>query len=240
VWIILLKTSYCVDKASFPVKKALLVFAKQPVAGRVKTRLSPPLSARAAAELYRCMLADTLQRITSLCQVQVILFFDPADGAEVFFRETWPDLPSFPQEGDGLGERLENAFARVFSSGFTVVAAMGTDSPDLPLRYVEDAFRTLEEGAADVVFGPTTDGGYYLVAMGRLYPELFRAIPWSSGQVLAESLVRADADSLVVALLPEWEDMDTIAELRRFILRETGGDAPLTRKHTKALMSRYL
>jgi rSAM/selenodomain-associated transferase 1 len=224
-----------VDKASFPVKKALLVFAKQPVAGRVKTRLSPPLSARDAAELYRCMLADTLERVTSLRQVEVILFFDPSDGAEAFFRETWPDLTSFPQEGDGLGARLENAFSRVFSSGFTVAAAMGTDSPDLPLRHVEDAFRTLEEGAADVVFGPTADGGYYLVAMVRLYPELFRAIPWSTDRVLAESRVRADADSLAVTLLPEWEDMDTIAELKRFALRETARNAPLTQEFTASL-----
>jgi uncharacterized protein len=235
VWIILLKTSYCVDKASFPVKKALLVFAKQPVAGRVKTRLSPPLSARDAAELYRCMLADTLQRVTSLRQVEVILFFDPSHGAEAYFRETWPDLTSFPQEGNGLGARLENAFSRVFASGFTVAAAMGTDSPDLPLTHVADAFRTLQESAADVVFGPTTDGGYYLVAMGQLYPELFRAIPWSTGRVLAESRVRAEADSLAVTLLPEWEDMDTIAELKRFVLRETARDAPLTLEFTAAL-----
>jgi rSAM/selenodomain-associated transferase 1 len=230
-----LKTSYCVDKASFPVKKALLVFAKQPVAGRVKTRLSPPLSARDAAELYRCMLTDTLERVASLRQVEVILFFDPSHGTEAYFRETWPGLTSFPQEGDGLGARLENAFARVFASGFTVAAAMGTDSPDLPLTHVEEAFRILEEGAADVVFGPTTDGGYYLVAMAQLYPNLFRAIPWSTVRVLAESRVRADADSLAVTLLPEWEDMDTIAELKRFTLRETARNAPLTQEFAAAL-----
>jgi rSAM/selenodomain-associated transferase 1 len=228
VWIILLKTSCCVDKASFPVKRALLVFAKQPVAGRVKTRLSPPLSPCDAAELYRCMLADTLERVTSLHQVEILLFFDPSEGAEAFFREIQPGLTSFPQEGNGLGERLENAFRRVFASGFAAVAAIGTDSPDLPLTYVEDAFRLLEEGAAEVVFGPTTDGGYYLVAMRRLYPELFRAIPWSTERVLTESRARADTDSLVVRLLPGWEDMDTIAELKRFTSRETARNAPRT------------
>jgi rSAM/selenodomain-associated transferase 1 len=234
-----LKTSYGVDKASFAVKKALLVFARQPVAGRVKTRLSPPLSAHDAAELYRCMLADTLDRVTLLRQVDVILFFDPSDGAEAFFREAWPGLTSFPQEGDGLGERLENAFGRVFGLGFTVAAAMGTDSPDLPLAYLEDAFRTLEESAADVIFGPTTDGGYYLVAMGMPCPELFRAIPWSTGRVLEESLARAAATAQAVTLLPVWEDMDTIAELRRFILRQRVADAPLTWKYLKSMENPY-
>lgn len=240
MWIILLKTSYYVDKASFPVRRALAIFAKQPVAGRVKTRMCPPLSPSDAAELYRRMLADTLARVTSLREVEILLFFDPSGGTEDYFRGKWPDVTLFPQEGDGLGARLENAFRRVFSAGFTVAAAMGTDSPDLPLSRVEEAFRYLEQGTADVVFGPTTDGGYYLVAMGRLHPELFRSIPWSTGQVLAESLARAEAASLLTSLLPRWEDVDTIRELRRFLLRKPDGTAPLTREYATALEGRYL
>jgi rSAM/selenodomain-associated transferase 1 len=228
VWIILLKSSYYVDKASFPVRRALVIFAKRPLAGRVKTRMSPPLSPSDAAELYRRMLADTLERISSLHHVEILLFFDPSAGAEDFFRGRWPEVTSVPQEGEGLGERLENAFRRVFSAGFTSIAVMGTDSPDLPLAYVEEAYRFLEQRVAEVVFGPTTDGGYYLVAMGRLYPELFRAIPWSTGRVLAESLSRADAASMAVTLLPQWEDMDTVADLKRFASRATARNAART------------
>lgn len=84
------------------MKRALLIFAKQPVPGRVKTRLSPPLSPAEAAELYGCMLADTIGNHSSGNQCNTLLFFELTDGAEAFFRRTWPGLPAFPQQGEGL------------------------------------------------------------------------------------------------------------------------------------------
>jgi rSAM/selenodomain-associated transferase 1 len=216
------------------MKKALLIFAKKPVAGTVKTRLSPPLSAGDAATLYRCMLGDTLDKVAVLRDVEPFLFYQPAEGAEDFFRNRYPRVTLFPQEGTGLGERMENAFGRVLSAGFGAAAAVGTDAPDLPLEYVEQAFRFLAEGRADVVFGPASDGGYYLVAMGRLMPELFRGIPWSTGEVLRESMETAAAAGIRTVTLPLWHDVDTVADLERF--RSSGEGAPRTRRFVREIV----
>lgn len=206
---------------SLKMKRALLIFAKQPVPGRVKTRLSPPLSTGDAARLYGCMLADTIGNHSSCNHFDTLIFFEPSDGAEAFFRRTWPGLPAFPQQGEGLGERLVHAFAGAFAMGFAAVAAIGSDSPDLPQRYVEDAFRLLEEGRAEVVFGPVEDGGYCLIAMQRLHGGLFRDIPWSSGEVLERSEEAARALGLRSARLTLWHDLDRFEDLER-MLRDGG------------------
>lgn len=206
------------DKATFAVKKALLIFARRPIPGKVKTRLSPPLSPREATDLYQCMLEDVLENTSVLCNVDRLLFFDPGDDAEVFFQERYPGPRLFPQQGDGLGERLEHAFGVAFAMGYDAVAVIGTDSPDLPSGHVRDAFRCLEEEKADVVFGPATDGGYYLVASRKPHCGLFRGIPWSTGEVLVKSERNADSLGLTTVRLEVWHDLDTVDDLRRLFL----------------------
>jgi hypothetical protein len=210
------------------MNKALLIFAKQPLPGKVKTRLSPPLSLQEAADVYRCMLSDTLAKVADLPGVSVLLFFEPAPGAAGFFLRDFPGVRIFPQEGDGLGERLEKAFERVFALGFKSVAVIGTDSPDLPLAYLEEPYRLLEENGVDVVFGPAVDGGYYLVASGRFYPGLFRDIPWSTNRVLEKSMETAASFGLQVVSLPVWHDMDTVEDLKKFLAVGNPDYAPRT------------
>ncbi|RQW84178.1 MAG: glycosyltransferase [Geobacter sp.] len=208
--------------------KALLIFAKQPLPGKVKTRLTPPFSFQEAADIYRCMLSDTLTKLTDLPGVEKFLFFESSPGAEDFFQKAFPGVRTFPQQGDGLGDRLEKAFETVFALGFESAAAIGTDSPDLPLSYLEEPFRLLEEGGADVVFGPAVDGGYYLVALERSCPELFRDIPWSTNRVLERSMASAATLGLRVECLPIWHDMDTVEDLKKFLAAGNSEYAPRT------------
>jgi rSAM/selenodomain-associated transferase 1 len=208
--------------------KALLIFAKQPLPGKVKTRLSPPFSPQEAADIYRCMLSDTLAKVAGLPGVEIFLFFEPSCGAVDFFRENFPGIKIFPQQGEGLGERLKKAFEMVFGLGFESVAAIGTDSPDLPLLHLQEPFRLLQDEGADVVFGPAVDGGYYLVALGRSCPGLFRDIPWSTSRVLEESLEAASSLGLQVKSLPVWHDMDTVEDLKRFLAAGNPDYAPRT------------
>lgn len=208
--------------------KALLIFAKQPLPGSVKTRLSPPLTFQAAADIYGCMLSDTLLKVAEVSGVERLLFFEPSCGAADFFQEYFPGIRAFPQQGNGLGERLETSFETAFSLGFKSVAAIGTDSPDLPLPYLEESFRLLEKGPADAVFGPAEDGGYYLVALRSCHPGLFRKIPWSTDRVLEKSLAAATALGLQVACLPVWHDMDTVEDLQRFLAGGSSEYAPRT------------
>jgi len=212
---------------------ALIIFAKSPVPGRVKTRLTPCLSNLEAAALYEAMLLDVLEKARQLPGVVPYLFYQEEPGARDYFQRTAVGMVLAPQEGSDLGERMEGAFANVFAAGCIRVAIIGTDSPDLPSSFIEEAFGRLAN-TAEVVFGPSEDGGYYLLAMSRLQRELFRDIPWSSGEVLAKSLERAEAAGLRAELLPAWYDIDTPADLQRPGLVAEESDAVRTREFIRS------
>ena len=219
------------DKAIVAVssKKTLLVFARKPRPGAVKTRLTPPLSPEEAAELYRCMIQDTLASQGNVAGVETVICFEEGPGAQDYFAALATGLPLRAQEGEGLTERLTAAFAAAFRDGAASVAAIGSDAPDLPPELIAEAFQRLESAQADVVFGPTGDGGYYLVALGKFHPALFADIPWSTDQVLVNSLARAAEAGLRTALLPPWHDIDTVEDLRSFAARPAGTAGRLTR-----------
>lgn len=212
------------------MSKALIIFAKRPSPGRVKTRLVPHLTAEEAAELYRRMLLDILAKTGQITDVDKFLFYEQWAGAAEYFAETASGGFICPQVGKGMGERLETAFDHVFRRGYGEVAVIGTDSPDLPVSFVERAFDLLRFPDVDAVFGPAVDGGYYLVAMARLHRELFRDIPWSTGKVLQRSLSKAAGAGVATALLPLWHDVDTAADLLRPELVDPDNGAPLTRE----------
>jgi uncharacterized protein len=218
------------------MKKALIIFAKQPVAGKVKTRLSPPLSAIEAATLYNCMLHDIIAKLESLKGVDRFLFITGGAESSAFFNEIFPRTEIHQQTGNDLGEKMAAAFAAVFSRGYQAAAIIGTDSPDLPLTYIVEAYRILEEQRAEAVFGPSEDGGYYLLAIGRLYKELFAGIHWSTSHVLQQSIVNAETTGLRVVRLPTWYDIDTIEDLTRPELRDNTNCAPLTRQYINNLL----
>lgn len=211
-------------------KQALIIFAKRPVPGRVKTRLAPPLTAVEASLLYECMLRDTLCRTSRLAGIDQILFYANEPDAAPFFRRLAPSTPLFPQQGKDLGERMANAFRTAFTHGYREVAIIGSDSPDLPLPFIKNAFAPLANDEAGAVFGPSEDGGYYLVALNQMHAELFGGIEWSRSDVLARSLGKAAEAGIRVALLPGWYDVDRIEDLQRPELRDRENDAPLTRE----------
>lgn len=211
------------------MKRALAMFAKTPLPGLVKTRLTPPLSAEEGADLYRCMLLDTVTRARTLSLDPFICH----DGCDLFFRESFPGMPLLQQRGSCLGSRLENAFDALLGLGYQARAVIGTDAPDLPLAFIEDAFRLLE-GGADAVFGPAEDGGFYLVALNCGHGDLFREIPWSGPEVLKRSLEKAAGAGLSVALLPSWYDVDVFQDLCRPGLSDPLNGAPLSRAFIQA------
>ena len=194
---------------------ALVIVAKAPVVGQVKTRLCPPLSAAEATELFRCFLVDTAARACTVPEVQVCLAFTPAE-SESLFRSLLPfPLHYLPQRGNSLGERLVNIFADLLGAGFTRVVIMDSDSPTLPTAYLQEAFTLLADPRNDAVFGPCNDGGYYLVGACAIHRELFENITWSTPSVLTETLVQARVHNLNITLLPSWYDVDNGADLHK-------------------------
>ncbi len=215
-------------------KRSLIVFAKVPQAGSVKTRMAAVMTPGEAAELYRCMLHDTLLKAGRFINAMpVAVFFEPSDGAEAYFvgaaQGMAQGMELVSQVGNGLGERMEQAFREMFARGGEAVVIIGTDIPHLPSRFISDAFALLEQPGTDVVFGPATDGGYYLLGMKRLHPQLFTGIAWSSGTVLRESMAKGKDAGLHVVLLPACSDLDTPDDLLRPEVLDEGNEASLTR-----------
>jgi len=194
--------------------KVLGVFAKQPVPGKVKTRLTPPLSMPEAAAFYQVMLRQTVERVQQILSLTPVLIYD---GDRRWFVDQYPDLLCLPQVAGDLGSRLQAASHQLFSCGAEKVALMGSDSPDLPLSRIEQAFQLLDSVDSSII--PASDGGYVLVGMSRLCPELFEAIPWSTASVLAKTKQQAAKFCTSLKILPSWFDVDRQEDLSRLVER---------------------
>jgi rSAM/selenodomain-associated transferase 1 len=209
--------------------RSLIIFAKKPVPGRVKTRLSPPFTVEEAAELYSCMLKDTLEMATGLEGVTPVIYFQDDPGAGEYFSALAPELESLPQVGSDLGERIKSAFSGRFERGFREVVIIGSDSPDLPAEYIVEAFNLLADELVDLVLGPAEDGGYYLLGLKMIQDGLFTGIPWSSGEVLAATVKRAKEVRLGISFLGKWHDIDSAVDLERQELLAPNSPAARTR-----------
>ena len=223
-------------------RTAVVVLAKAPRAGGVKTRLCPPLSPAAAARLYRCFLLDTLDRVQALGGVTPAVAYAPRD-ARAFFAAARPGMLLVPQGGGDLGARMARVVERLLGRGFAAVVILGADSPTLPGSHLRAAVRLLGSAAADGVIGPSEDGGYYLIGLRAPCPALFAGVSWSTRRVLAQTLAKARRAGRRLRLLPAWYDVDTVADLHRLAgeLRRTRKSAPRTRRllGTSAWRARY-
>jgi rSAM/selenodomain-associated transferase 1 len=209
---------------------ALVIMAKAPAAGRVKTRLSPPLSAGEAAELSRCFLLDTIERVREVRDVAPVIAHDPPEAAPLF-RALAPEFGLRAQQGPDLGARMAECVAAVLGAGATGVVLVGSDAPHVSAEHIRLAVRLLGEGAHDVVLGPSEDGGYYLIGLRRLHRELFDSMAWSTAGVFEETIARCRSLQLRVALLPPGYDVDTpeaLARLEADLAASGGAAAPRT------------
>jgi rSAM/selenodomain-associated transferase 1 len=195
------------------VDNALVILTKAPERGQSKTRLVPPLSFEEAAELACALLLDQLQNLARFNAAQLFIAFTPPSAAS-FFEALLPREGSrFYQQGDSLGDRMRHAFDVLFSKGFSRVLLIGGDLPAVPLEALADAIAALENNS-EIVLGPSLDGGYYLVGMSRLIPEIFEEILWSQPDVLTLTTAKLVALKRKYKLISPWYDIDTIDDLR--------------------------
>lgn len=192
--------------------RALVVFARVPTLGQVKTRLAASIGNEAALAAYRELGTHTLASTAGVAECARTVAFTPADGADAMREWLGDDVGYEAQEGHDLGTRLLAAVTRRFAEGARQVAVIGTDCPSITAADVERAFATLDR--ADVVLGPAEDGGYWLIALGAPHDAPFREIPWSSGDTLAVTLRRLQEAGLRAALLDRKADVDTVVEWR--------------------------
>jgi uncharacterized protein len=197
------------------MKQGLIVFAREPLPGTVKTRLAASLGDRAAAELYESMLRDVLKGVRQLDGIDAVVFWDCEEGSLPLLAERYGCSSRRQGPGD-LGERMKGAFEEMFAAGCELCCIIGSDAPDLPTSYILEAYRLLAAEQSDVVLGPCRDGGYYLLGMRRVWPQLFTNILWGSAAVLDQSLAAARDSGLPVSLLPLWQDIDTLEDLQAY------------------------
>lgn len=194
-------------------RAVVVIMAKEPAAGRTKTRLSPPLSPSGAARLYEALLADTITLVASVRGVRVALAITPASAIESWRSRLPCDALLLGVDGATIGDCLGEATRQLFDAGFSRVMVINSDGPTLPAARIEEAHALLDQ--SDVVLGPSDDGGYYLIGLRRTDPGLFKDISWSTAHVMAQTLERAEALGRSVAVLAPWYDIDTPADVER-------------------------
>jgi rSAM/selenodomain-associated transferase 1 len=214
---------------------ALAVMAKVPVAGHVKTRLCPPLRPDEAAQLARCFLEDRVEQLEAVPTGDRLVAFAPPEREPELRALVPPGVRLWRQTGADLGARLDDLLTGLLAEGYAGAIAVDADSPTLPTAYLEQACSALLGDAADVVVGPSEDGGYYLIGLAAPAPWLFVDMSWSTPAVCEETLARARRAGCRLAVLPSWFDVDRAADLER-LRREPAGPAHRPRR-TLALLA---
>ena len=213
-------------------KDAVILMAKAPLPGLVKTRLCPPLTRAKAAALYACLLEDTAEELSRLARTRRYLFFSPPGSERFFLRDPFSGFVRVPQAGKDLGQRMAGAFETAFARGCTRVVLVGADCPTLSAPLVRAAFREIASSAG-AVFGPCNDGGFYLIALASRAPFLFRDVPWGTDAVLSEVSLRCRAAGVPYSLLPagfDIDDADDVASLSRWARTRVLPACPRTRR----------
>lgn len=191
----------------------LLIFARAPQRGLVKTRLAASVGPDRALAIYRSLTEQLLLRLQGM-HADMVVVHSPADAA-VGMRAWLGDALAYDAQCSGdLGTRMRHAMATAFADGAERVVVIGTDCPDLTAATVDASFAALRH--ADVVLGPALDGGYYLIGASEVHDVLFEDIPWSTARTLRVTLDRARDAGLRVALLPALRDIDTVDDWRAY------------------------
>ena len=199
------------------MERAIIIFAKNPVLGKVKTRLAKTIGDEKALEVYKELLEHTSTETGRIKADRYVFFSDDIPEND----SIWPDTSFIyeAQEGDKLGERMHHAFQTVLDIGYDKVLIVGSDCFELTFDLIEKAFEELEE--TDVVIGPARDGGYYLLGMKELIPTVFEDIEWSTDTVFDSTIEALIQSKKTWYELPILSDIDTeedlhLAQVKKF------------------------
>jgi rSAM/selenodomain-associated transferase 1 len=190
------------------MKKALLIFAKNPTYGHVKTRLAATIGNDLALAVYQHLLRHTASITNDLPVEKIVFYSNVIEEQDIWNNEVYKKQV---QAGNNLGERMQNAFAYAFQEGNKEALIIGTDCLEITSAIITNAFAGLRNN--DVVVGPASDGGYYLLAMKQMHYQLFHNIKWSSNEVLKQTLDICKNESLLVYQLQELSDIDNENDL---------------------------
>ena len=192
-------------------QRTLIIFTKYPRPGLVKTRLIPVLGEIGAANLQQWMTAETLQKMQSLSQDDIDIYIYFTGSSDRAMQEMFGDFNYCHQCTGNLGERMFSAFSDLLGKVSTQVILIGCDCPDLTPNFIRQGFEQLND--RDLVLGKAADGGYYLIGLKQVIPQLFQEISWGSDLVLSQTSKIAEKLSLSIAYLPILHDIDRPEDL---------------------------
>ena len=190
------------------MENALIIFVRNPEKGKVKSRLAKDIGDDKSLDVYKFLLQYT-RDISVSCNCSHFVFYS----SYIHVQDVFDDdiFTKFIQEGNDLGERMMNAFKKVFALGCKKVCIMGSDCYELQTEIIDEAFEKLD--THDIVVGPATDGGYYLLGMKQLQLDLFKQKEWGTSSVLDDTMKSITQLGLSYAELPVLNDIDTIEDL---------------------------
>lgn len=215
----------------------VLFFIKYPKKGQVKSRLSAEFDETLTVELYKKFVYDLLTMLDKT-NVTIVICYNPKDALDKFTMWLGSHYHYLPQKGENLGQRMKNSFIDVFVNNFERAIIIGSDSPDLPSNYINDAFSSLK--THDVVIGPCLDGGYYLIGFSQnsFLSRAFEGIHWSTESVFSETMNMLNNEGLKIHILPKWSDVDTLSDLRELFKRNQ--EEEFSSSETMSFLSKYL
>ena len=242
------KSLYCLLDPASPMAPlshlcALTVMAKAPRPGRVKTRLSPPLTLPESARLNVAFLRDTTENLAGIPHSAGLLSYTPV-GDEALFDGLLPStFALIAQRGEAFGDRLFAAAQDVLTIGYGAVCLIDSDSPTVPAAVFRQAVEALRQPGDRIVLGPSQDGGYYLIGLKMTHREPFENITWSTASVFSQTLQQCHNAGLEVFILPVWYDVDdaqTLALLRDELLNDVKPSfttmAGYSARHTRSIL----
>ena len=189
--------------------EVLLIFVKNPEAGKVKTRLAESIGDQPALEVYHALL-DMTRRVADKLSCDRQVWYSE----HIEEDDRWDEgrYEKRLQSGSGLGERMRRAFARAFEEGYRRAVIIGSDCADLSSAHIEQAFSALKQ--KNIAIGPSEDGGYYLLGMNKCRDGLFEGINWSTSEVFQQTMSRIEEQNLSCHRLPVLNDIDTESDLK--------------------------
>lgn len=193
------------------MKKAIIIFARNPELGKVKTRLAKDIGDKETLRVYEDLLKYTHDLVYDLDCDKFVYYADTVKEMDLWENRRFKKKL---QAGKDLGDRMKMAFFDLFEQGYSKVLIIGSDCPGLTSVILDAAFEQLAKH--DVVIGPSEDGGYYLLGLTHFIPELFSNKQWSTSSVLPDTLQTANQLKKATFILPLLYDIDTVADLRRY------------------------
>lgn len=186
-------------------KELVIVFVKNIKLGKVKTRLAKTIGNKGAFEVYSELVKVTEKAIKPL-QVAKRVYF-----SENILEDSWHGFKKYAQQGEDLGARMKNAFAEAFTDGYERIVLIGSDLPDITTNPINKGLERLKKD--DIVFGPAEDGGYYLIGLSKMQPNVFDNKPWSASNLLQDTKNELDTLNISYSILDTLNDIDTFEDL---------------------------